>query len=145
MAFLRARNDVRLLGQALFLAGALTAGCRQSDEPQTPASRVESAAQKQALAAPTPASKSPRSITPTEPANDGLDELKQALARRFDRAQMLTQPVSPQGGIHYIPNGLAEHATVLVKYPDGTVRKECVSSSAEVSALVEQVRKGGVQ
>jgi hypothetical protein len=77
------------------------------------------------------------------PVNDGLDDLKQVMARKFDSAQMRTEPASPQGGILHIPNGRVAHAAILVKNPDGTVRRECVSSSAEVSALVEQVRKGG--
>jgi hypothetical protein len=88
------------------------------------------------------------SLDPTQPGpanSDGLDDLKQVLARKFDPAQMLTRPASPQGGILHIPNGRVAHAAILVKNPDGTVRSECVSSSAEVSALVEQMRKGGGQ
>jgi hypothetical protein len=79
---------------------------------------------------------------PVKPAADGLDEFKAALARKLDPGKWRTRPASPQGGILHIPNGQAGHAAILVKNPDGTLRRECVSSSAEVSALVEEIRRG---
>ena len=151
MRFLRARSCGRILGQASLLAGliVLPVGCGRSDtsDSHVPMVRAESAAL--ALPATTAPSAASASLNQAQPGpvgvSDGLDELKQVMARKFDPAQMLTEPASPQGGILHIPNGRVAHAAILVKNPDGTVRRECVSSSAEVSALVEQVRKGAGQ
>ena len=129
-----------MLGHALLLAGALAIGCGRSETSEPHAARLESASRNQ-VASPTTAP-STATTSSAEPANDGLDDFKQALARKFDPAQMRTRPASPQGGILNIPNGRADHAAILVKDADGKVRSECVSSSAEVSALVEEVRKG---
>ena len=147
MRSLRAGHYLGVVWRTSFLAGmlALPIGCDRVDAvaTQPPAPRSQSAVQKQALsvavAPPSPAT----SPSPIEPGGDGLDDLKRALARKFDPSQMRTQPASPQGGILHIPNGHVAHAAILVKNPDGTVRRECVSSSAEVSALVDQIRQGG--
>jgi hypothetical protein len=149
MRFLRAGNWARIFGQSSLLAGllALPAGCGQIDTNEPNPSIAESSPR--ALPAATAASVAPLNPTqpgqPGQPEDDGLDDLKQVLARKFDPAQMLTRPASPQGGILHVPNGRVAHAVILVKNSDGTVRRECVSSSAEVSALVQQVRKGGSQ
>ncbi|HEX7507420.1 MAG TPA: hypothetical protein VF550_11655 [Polyangia bacterium] len=144
MRFLRAVNWARNFWQSSLLAGllALPAGCDRTEPSEPHPSSAESTARAQP-AAPA-ASAASLSLNPTQPGQpDGLDDLKQVLARKFDPAQMLTRPASPQGGILHIPNGWVAHAAILVKNSDGTVRRECVSSSAEVSALVEQVRGGG--
>jgi hypothetical protein len=132
MGILRATSDLRILGRSLLLSGALALGC-------------ESAPQKQALPATIAPSMAATSLLPTTTANDGLDEFKQGLVRKLDRARWRTRPASPQGGILHMPDGQAVHAAILVKNPDGTVRRECVSSAAEVSALVEEIRRGRAQ
>jgi hypothetical protein len=144
MGTLRAGSYLRILGRTLLLAGALPLGCDQSDTGATQAAvgRVESAQRKHASVQAIAPSATPASLTPVRPADDGLDEFKQALARKLDPGKWLTRPATPQGGILHIPNGQAGHAAILVKNPDGTLRRECVSSSAEVSALVEEIRRG---
>jgi len=130
MGILRAASHFRILGQSLLLVGVLPLGCDRNA-----ATQVESAPEKQALQVNVAPS-------PSTPANDGLDEFKQALARKFDRSRWRERPATPQGGILHKPNGQAVHAAIVVKNSDGTVTTECVSSSAEVSALVEEMRKG---
>ncbi len=149
MRFHKVGSRVRVLWQSSLLAGllALPIGCGQTDssEHHAPAARRESAAQKPAPSKATASSTPAPTLDPTRPVPDGLDDLKQVLARKFDPAQMITRPASPQGGVLHIPNGWVAHAAVVVKNPDGTVRRACVSSNAEVSALVEQQRKRGGQ
>lgn len=84
------------------------------------------------------------SLVAVEPVRDDLDAFEQALARKFDRSPMTTRPL-PGGGVLHVPNGHVAHAAILVRRPDGTLRRECVSSSAEVSALVQQMRNGDGQ
>ena len=149
MRFLRSGKYLAFLWQSSLLAGLLVlpVGCDRTDASASHAlvARSESAVQKQALSAvatPTTATATPN---PAAPGRDGLDDLKQVLARKFDPSQMLTRPASPQGGTLHIPNGHVAHAAILVKNPDGTLRRACVSSSAEVSALGDQLRQGGGQ
>jgi hypothetical protein len=103
---------------------------------------AEPAPQRQAQSAARAPEAAATSLSPSTPADDGLDEFKQALARKLDRSRWRERRASPQGGILHKPDGQAVHATILVKNPDGTVRRECVSSTAEVSALVEEIRRG---
>jgi hypothetical protein len=49
-------------------------------------------------------------------------------------------PVKPGGGV---PNGHADHVPILVEAPDGKLRRECASSSAEVATVVKRLREGG--
>jgi hypothetical protein len=133
MNTLRMASHLRILGQTVLLVGALTLGCDR-------ATQVESAPQRQALSATVAPSTAATSLSASTPVDDGLDEFKEALARKFDRSRWRERPASPQGGILHMPNGQAVHAAIVVKDPDGTVRTECVSSSAEVSALVDEIR-----
>lgn len=142
MNILRIPSCFRILGQTLLLVGAFSLGCDR-------ATQVESAPQNQALSATSAPSVAATSLSPSTPGqagiaglDDGLDEFKQALARKFDRSRWRERPATPQGGILHKPDGQAVHAAIVVKNSDGTVRTECVSSSAEVSALVEEIRKG---
>jgi hypothetical protein len=126
-----------------FLALAACSRIEASDRT-APARSPERAAQKSAVA-PVPAAPSPSpSLVPTQPGRDDLGAFEQALARKFDPARMSTRP-APGGGILHVPNGRAAHAAVLVRNPDGTLRRECISSSAEASALVKQLRDGAAQ
>ena len=117
--------------------------------PPVACSRTE--AGDQAAPAPNPAPSAQRLATvttpaaPSQPNGDGLAAFAQAVASKFDRSHMTTRPAGPAGGILHIPNGYAAHATILVRNPDGTLRSACVSSPAEVSALVKQVRNGADQ
>ena len=109
--------------------------------------RIE--AGEQAAPAPAPSAQRLAAVTtpaaPSQPNGDGLAAFAQAVASKFDRSHMTTRPAGPAGGILHIPNGYAAHATILVRNPDGTLRSACVSSPAEVSALVKQVRNGADQ
>jgi len=115
-------------------------------------SRPEAGDQNAAAPAPEPAAQklaavtapTPPSLTPADPGLDGLVTFEQALARKFDRSQMTTRPLVGGGFLH-VPNGHAAHAAILVRNPDGTFKRECVSSSAEVSALVQKMRDGAGQ
>ena len=108
----------------------------------------------QGAAAPTPAPAAQKlaavtaqaalSLTPVDPVRGELDAFAQALVGKLDRSQMSTRPL-PGGGILHMPNGHAAHAAILVRNPDGTFKRECVSSSAEVSALVQKMRDGAGQ
>jgi hypothetical protein len=144
----RAASCLLILGPWLLLAGALPLGCDRPASPPDPRATQVAAAEGQTQSAtPAPAATSP---TPT-PGNDDLDEFKQALLHKVDRARWRgpkaqrhasERPAGPAGAILHLPDGQDVHATILVKEPDGTVRSECVSSAAEVSALVEEIRKG---
>lgn len=82
---------------------------------------------------------------PLQPGDDGLDAFAQKLAHTLDPSRISDRPASAGGGILHSPNGYAAHAAVLVRRPDGTLRTACVSSAAEVSALVNQIRNGAGQ
>jgi len=120
--------------RTLLLAGALLLGCEAShaDLP-TPAQSVEPSATPQPVAL--------SSRTSAAPSSDGLEEFEHALARKLDPARWRTRPATPQGGVLHIPDGQAGHAAILIKNRDGSLRRECVSSSAEVSALVQEIRR----
>jgi hypothetical protein len=75
-------------------------------------------------------------------ANDNLDRFERSLQRRFDRSQVIAREL-PGGGVLHVPNGHADHLAILVKGSDGKLRRECVSSSAEVAAVVKRLREGG--
>jgi len=135
-----ARVLVRWSLQATLLAVLGACNQAEANHPGVTAPATPSAAQKLA-----PTEPAPTESAPTESANDGLDGFAQALVRTLDRSQMITRPASDAGGILHIPNGRAAHAAVLVRGPDGRLRRECVSSSAEVSALVQKMRDGAGQ
>jgi hypothetical protein len=80
-------------------------------------------------------------IVPTQ-ANDSLDGFEQSLKRRFDRSRVVAREL-PGGGVLHVPNGHADHVAILVKGPDGKLRRECVSSSAEVATVMKRLREGG--
>jgi hypothetical protein len=85
------------------------------------------------------------SLEPSQPGRDGLAVFEQTLARTLDPSRKSTRPVSSGDGVLHIPNGYAAHASILVRQPDGTLRSACVSSTAEVSALVNEIRNGAGQ
>ena len=120
-----------LWAASLFLAPA---ACSRIEAGDPAAPTPNHAATAQRLAA------TPPSLTTAAP--ERLAAFQQALAHRLDRSRMTTRPASAQGGVINIPNGYAAHASVLVRQPDGTLRSACVSSPAEVAALVKQVRNG---
>jgi hypothetical protein len=71
------------------------------------------------------------------------EQFRRALVRKFDASQMVTQQLSAGDGILYVPNGHVAHAMVAVKNVDGTVSRHCLSSAAEVEALMKH--SGGDQ
>ena len=73
--------------------------------------------------------------------NDNLVGFEQSLQSRFDRSRVITREL-PGGGVLHVPNGHADHVAILVKGPDGKLRRECVSSSAEVATVVKRLREG---
>lgn len=80
-------------------------------------------------------------VTPSQPSRAELAAFAQVLARKLDPKQE-THVASPGGGTLNIPNDYVAHASVLVRGPNGELRSACVSSPAEVSALVEQAQEG---
>jgi hypothetical protein len=148
----KATKHVWILGQSLLLVGVLSFGCdRSSPNLPEPAREVESTPHSQALPATIAPSTAAATPSPNTPGTVSLDEFKQALLYKVDRSRLSgpkahrlasPRPAMPEGPILEMPDGQGVHATVVVKDPDGTVRTECVSSSAEVSALVEEIRKG---
>lgn len=146
----KATKHLRILGHSLLLAAALSFGCDRSS-PNLPESAPEVESSAQALPATVASSTAAARPSPNPPGPVSLDEFKQALLFKVDRsrwhgpkAQRLAHPRPglPEGAVLELPDGQGVHATVVVKEPDGTVRTECISSSAEVSALVEEMRKG---
>ena len=133
-----ARRLVRgSLGASLLLVLGACGQREASDKgAPAPAPAVQKLAAVTPLAAP--------SLGPVDPVRDDVDAFEQALARKFDRSQVTDRPL-PGGGVLHIPNGHVAHAVILVRQPDGTFRRECVSSSAEVSALVKKMRDGAGQ
>ena len=136
-----ARSLVRWSLRATLVAGLGACNQTEANQPGESASAKVLAGQKFAAIAP-PAAPSP---TPTDPANDALDGFAQALGRTLDRSQMISRPASAAGGILHLPNGHAAHAAVVVRGPDGRLKRDCVSSPAEVSALVHKMRDGAGQ
>jgi hypothetical protein len=82
-------------------------------------------------------------VPKTPPVAQTREQLRQALASKFDATRIATQQVSPGGGVLHIPNGWVPHAMVAVRNPDGTISRRCVSSSAEATALMNQTGAGG--
>ena len=132
-----ARKVVRWSLQASLLVGL--AACNQTEAGE--ANATAPVARRLAEVRPSAAPPSPAA---THPTSDGLDAFTQALARKVDRSQMTTRPL-PGGGFLHSPNGRAAHAAVLVRNSDGTLKRECVSSPAEVSALTRKMREGAGQ
>jgi hypothetical protein len=129
----------------LLMASSFLACSRSEPTDQSPPAPLsEPAAQGLAAAAPRTASPAVGPLQ-LQPGQDSLDAFAQALVRTLDPSLMSTRPASAAGGTLHIPNGYAAHAAILVRRPDGTLRTTCVSSSAEVSALVNQIRNGAGQ
>jgi hypothetical protein len=84
------------------------------------------------------------SLAPADPGRDDLAAFEQALVRKFDRSQMTTRPLAG-GGLLHVPNGHPSHAAIVIRNPDGTLKRGCVSSPAEVSALLQKMRDGAGQ
>lgn len=139
MSRLRVGECVRgLVRWSLWASMLLALGaCSQREANDEGAQAPAPAAQR--LAAVTPPAAP--SLAPVDPVRGDLGAFEQALVDKLDRSQMTTRPLSG-GGVLHIPNGHASHAAILVRHPDGTLRRECVSSSAEVSALVQKMRDG---
>jgi hypothetical protein len=112
----------------------LAAGCAREDSPGQAAALADPKP-------PVPVAVAPDPVPSAQPAEQAAQErvrFRQALARKFDPSQMLTRALPSGDGILHVPNGHVAHAMVAVKNADGTVRGHCLSSSAEVEALMEQ-------
>jgi hypothetical protein len=142
---LRVGKHTRTMVEWLLVASSFLACSRIESTDQSPPAPIRERAA-QGLAPPAPRTVS-LAVGPLQlqPRQDRLDAFAQALARTLDPSQMSTRPVSAEGGTLHIPNGYAAHAAILVRRPDGTLKTTCVSSSAEVSALVNQIRNGASQ
>jgi hypothetical protein len=131
------RMPIRLTARWSLLTGmfVLALGCTQSEEgvPFAPTPPM-SAMQDRAAAAPTP--------TAVQPLRGNLATFAESLGRKLDRSHAPTPVALPEGGILNVPNDHVAHASVLVRGPDGRLRSACVSSPAEVSALVQQINAG---
>jgi hypothetical protein len=116
------------LGTGFFIA---TVACTANGDL-----RAEPTSSKQEAVIPRPAA-----MAPVRP-NDNLDGFEQSLKRRFDRSRVVAREL-PGGGVLHVPNGHADHVAILVKGSDGKLRRECVSSAAEVATVMERLREGG--
>jgi hypothetical protein len=138
MRSLTARPSRRTLARRSLLTGmfVLAVGCTQGEggapsaSPSTPAPTM----QDRAAASPTPMA--------VQPLRGNLATFAESLGRKLDRSHAPTPVALPEGGILNVPNGHVAHASVLVRGPDGRLRSACVSSPAEVSALVQQMNAG---
>jgi hypothetical protein len=84
-----------------------------------------------------PASALAASQPPVPHALQDREQFRRTLVRKFDASQIVTQQLSVGDGVLYVPNGHVAHAMVAVKNADGTVSRHCLSSSAEVEALMK--------
>ena len=105
------------------------AGCMREDSPGQAPGPAEPAP---ALAAAPVASQQP-----VQRLRQDREQFRRALVRKFDASQMVTQQLSAGDGILHVPNGHVAHAMVAVKNPDGTASRHCLSSAAEVEALMK--------
>jgi hypothetical protein len=133
----------RLTARWALLAGLflLAVGCTQSEggnpsAPTPPSAPTLPDRAAQAAAAPPSA---------TQPVRGDLTAFAETLGRKLDRSRAPTSVALPEGGILNRPNGHVAHASVLVRGPDGKLRSACVSSPAEVNALVQQLNAGAGQ
>jgi hypothetical protein len=69
-------------------------------------------------------------------------QFRKDMAHRFDASRVTVHHL-PEGGDLYLPNGYAPHAMMMVKNPDGTFGKHCVSSSEEAEELANQISAEG--
>ena len=144
MRILQAGNLGRTMARWSLVAGLFLSSLactRDAGDQGAPAPNPAPSAQNLAAAAPPAAP----SLHPSQPGRDGLAVFEQALAHTLDPSRKSTRPVSSGDGVLHIPNGYAAHASVLVRQADGTLRGACVSSGAEVSALVKEIRNGAGQ
>ena len=137
----------RTILQAGLAAGVLlaTAGCAREDAPfgqDIQPTAPQTGAQVQAAALP----KQPAtpSVETTLPVAD-REQFRQALTRKFDATRVTRHQASPDGMVLYSPSGRVSHAVVAVRNADGTVGKHCISSEAELSALMKQPGAGAEQ
>jgi len=84
-------------------------------------------------------------LSPSQAVRDELATFAENVSRKLDRSRGPTSVALPEGGVLNVPNGHVAHASILVRGPDGRLRSACVSTPAEVSALVNQVRTGAGQ
>jgi hypothetical protein len=126
----------------LLLLLAANAGCAREEASGAAAGSgaQEPPAPVAALAVPLPPA--PPAPVPAPQASQDRERFRQALARRFDRSRVRTQPASPEGGVLIIPNGRVAHAMVAVRNADGTLSRHCVSSAAEAEALMSSTTAG---
>jgi hypothetical protein len=106
------------------------AGCIREDSPGQAPSPTEPAPA--LAAAPVPSQQAVPQVL------QDREQFRRSLARKFDVSQMVTQQLSAGDGILHVPNGHVAHAMVAVKNADGTARRQCLSSAAEVEALMHQ-------
>ena len=137
MRSLETLTPKRLSARRALLTGLclLAVGCTQSEGggPSAPTPSPAGSMQERAAAATPSASR---------PLRDDLATFAQNLGRKLDRSRGPTSVALPEGGFLNIPNGHVAHASVMVRGPDGKLHTACVSSPAEVNALVERVQTG---
>jgi hypothetical protein len=121
------------LGVGLVLS---MAGCAREDVSGQGAAPIDPSAQPLAAAAP---ANEPAPVRQSlQQDSQDRERFRRTLARKFDVSQVIERQASPGGGILHVPNGRVAHAVVAVRNADGTVRGHCLSSSAEVEALMQQ-------
>jgi hypothetical protein len=134
----------RLILQAGFAAGVLlaTASCAREDSASGQDIQP-GAVQAHAQAHATVATEVPATPSVHVPKLGTDRELfRQALVRKFDVTRVTDHQALPDGTVLYAPSGRVAHAVVGVRNSDGTLAKHCISSEAELSALMKQPGAG---
>lgn len=142
MPSLRALVSTSAVSRPVFVAGFLLSllGCAQTEDG-TQLAPVSAPAVAPTIRSLTAATGPGPSVS--HPGAGDLAGFAAALERKLDHGRESSRAASPGGGILNIPNGHVAHASVLVRGPDGKLHSACVSSPAEVSALLRRVAAGG--
>jgi len=127
--------------RAALTAGLVFAivGCSREDSALAKSGESEEPPKPRIQSAPVAAT----TATPTS-ARD-REHFGQVLKDKFDVGRAVKWQESPDGPIFVKPSGRVAHAVVAVKNPDGTISRHCLSSAAEVDALMNRAAKGAEQ
>ena len=115
-------------------------GCTGDDS--SPGAAGGADRQASSLGAAAPMAAPPSSEKPALPTPQDRDRFRRALEHKLDVSQVIARQGAPGAGILHVPNGRVAHAVVAVKNADGTVSARCLSSPAEVEALMKQSGAG---
>lgn len=88
--------------------------------------------------------KKTRSAPPASaPTVQERDRFRDLLKEKFDASRVSRRQDVPGGPVFYKPNGHVAHAVVAVRNADGTISRQCISTPAEVDALMNKANPSG--